>query len=127
MDKQMEISRQELRARLTSLSGVTGSVHDLFKAYSGKGAALNIRILALEPGEEGVPSVLIEGDKNAILFLADLMLAQTLDSDCGVGISPTGPGNVFFSRQSELGIYVHVLPCKNQKLAAKRTDPHREP
>jgi hypothetical protein len=110
--------KSELAERLHSLSGAAGP-HDLFKLYRA-GAALNVRILPLGEGEEGVPSVLIEGDEDTLVFLADLLLAQVQDSDCGTGISPSGPGSVFFNPQSQYGIYVHVLPCKDQELAGKK-------
>jgi hypothetical protein len=104
-----------LAKRLHSLSGVKGS-HDLFKHYSRTGAALNLRILPPGEGEVDVPSVLIEGDKDTIVFLADLLLSQVLDCDCGTGISPVGPGSVYFNPQSQCGIYIHVLPCKNEEV-----------
>ena len=102
----------KLAERLQALSAGV-EVHEVLKHYSGKRVALNIRVLPVRDGEEGVPSMLVEGDEDTLLFLADLLLAQVQDSDCGTEISPTGPGKVFFSPQSQHGIYIHVLPCKH--------------
>ena len=114
MERPVEQSKEksELTARLHSLSGGI-EPHEIFKLYDGKGAALNIFVQPLGEDEEGVPSVVIEGDENTIVFLADLLLAQVLDCDCGGGISPTGPGSAYFSPKSQYGIYIHVLPCKH--------------
>src|SRR5256885_1059233 len=98
-----------LLTRLQSASADIGT-NDILDHYSTKGAVLNIRILPVEGNEEGVPSVLIEGDVGSFVFLADLLLAQIQDSDCGSGISPNGPGSIFFNPKSEYGIYIHVLP-----------------
>jgi hypothetical protein len=77
--------------------------------------ALNLRLLKVAPGE-GKPSIVIEGDKNSLLFLADLLLSQATDPlDCGIEISPTGPGSAVFNAKSEYGIYVHALPCSEDK------------
>ena len=61
----------------------------------------------------------IEGDKDTIVFLADLLLAQVLDCDCGTGISPAGPGSVYFNPKSQYGIYIHTLPCKNEEVGGR--------
>ena len=57
------------------------------------------------------PYVLIEGDANALRFLAELILAQ-IDSDygCELDIHPKGAGSRHFTAESTLGIYVHRLP-----------------
>jgi hypothetical protein len=62
-----------------------------------------------------MPYVLIEGDKDALRFLADLILAQ-IDSDygCNLDIHPNGAGSKHFSNASTSGIYVHRLPSDFQ-------------
>jgi hypothetical protein len=86
---------------------------DVISAY--KGVTLNLRLLQAAPGE-GKSTILIEGDKKSLLFLADLLLSQAVDPlDCGIGISPTGPGSAHFDAKSEYGIYVHALQCLNEE------------
>ena len=66
-------------------------------------------------GDEDVPMIEIEGDAEALRFLGRLILAQAdYPFDCGYGISPRGPGCILFSANSELGIYIHRLPCMDQ-------------
>ena len=56
--------------------------------------------------------VLIEGDQSALERLAGLLLDHARSPEsCGWQAHPKGPGKVYFSRQSDLGIYIHRLPC----------------
>lgn len=68
-------------------------------------------IRMLPPDSDDVrPTVLIEGNSEALLFLADLLLAQAADElDCGFQILAPAPG--LLDSGSECGLYVHVLPC----------------
>ncbi len=53
--------------------------------------------------------ILIESDKEGLLFLADLIRAQALfDKDCGYKMFPKGSGSKFFETSSDMGIYIHV-------------------
>lgn len=55
--------------------------------------------------------VLIEGDKTAFEFLGRLFLAHARGEDCGFHISPHCAGSALFSKEAELGLYLHRLPC----------------
>ena len=81
---------------------------------------LNVRLRELREGEEGVPDVLIEGSRKSLEALARVIQAVAADEDCGYGISPSGPGNAYFSKKSKFGIYIHRLPCVNEKLKRGR-------
>ena len=60
--------------------------------------------------------VLIEGNKKALEFFGNLILAQArFKKDCGFEISPSGAGKVFFARGAKKGFYIHCLPCKKGK------------
>lgn len=52
--------------------------------------------------------VLIEGSKEALLFLSQLIEAQAnFVSDDGFHISPQGAGNALFSDASDVGLYIN--------------------
>ena len=52
--------------------------------------------------------VLIEGTKEALLFLGDLLSSQANNQgDSGFQIAPDGAGNVLFLEGSNLGIYIN--------------------
>ena len=64
--------------------------------------------------------VLLEGDREALEFLGNLLLAQANDErSCKKSIGPNGAGNVFFTEGSDLGIYIHRLPCEDEEVGAK--------
>jgi len=87
---------------------------DVLASYADSGCALTIRPLENQVGKEGRPAILVEGDSKALLFLADLILAQATDPlDCGIEISPDGPGSIFLTSETQYGVYVHLLPCSN--------------
>jgi len=56
--------------------------------------------------------VLIEGTKDALEFLGNLLLACANFTDCGFSISPKEAGRIFFSSDSDKGIYIHRVSCK---------------
>jgi hypothetical protein len=59
--------------------------------------------------------VLIEGDRKAFKFLSDLFRAHARGKDCAFHIAPHSAGNAFFNKKSsELGLYLHRLPCSNK-------------
>jgi hypothetical protein len=108
MDHEADETNTIKAADLLAASG-TSSPNRIFEHYSNRGIRLRTRVLH-HPEGYGVPSIEIEGDRASLIFLADLILAQAFYKlDCGVHISPTGPGNVFFEDDSKLGIYVHSL------------------
>ena len=60
-------------------------------------------------------SVLLEGDRDALEFLGHLLLAQANDErSCHKSIEPNGAGSILFTDASNLGIYVHRLPCDHK-------------
>ena len=65
--------------------------------------------------------ILIEGDAEALAFLGHLLISQSgFQNDCGLQLSPKGPGQVFFSRKSDTGIYIHRLPCLDKQSRRKK-------
>ena len=60
-------------------------------------------------------TVLIEGSAVALEFLGRYLIAHSHSDqyDCGVELSPRGPGRGWFTKASNLGIYVHKLPCRD--------------
>lgn len=78
--------------------------------YSKIGVQLTVRLLVDEEGSD--PSdVLIEGSSQSLHMLAKILMAVAEESgDDGFGISPSGAGMVHFSKDSQLGIYIHRLP-----------------
>ena len=61
--------------------------------------------------------VLFEGDREALEFLGNLILAQAKDErSCHKSLQPDGAGSAFFADTSNLGIYIHRLPCEHEKI-----------
>jgi hypothetical protein len=59
--------------------------------------------------------VLLEGDRDTLEFLGNLFLAQAYDErSCKKSIGPNSAGNAFFAGESNLGIYIHRLPCEHE-------------
>jgi hypothetical protein len=112
-------ARRRGAPRKTKLIKIPESPDNVCSVYSKKRVDLVLRLLEAEHGEPNVvPEVLIEGSPRALEFLGKLLIAQARFTDCGSFISPTGPGNFFFSRKSKLGIYIHRLPCNEQGKSA---------
>jgi hypothetical protein len=60
--------------------------------------------------------ILLEGNQEALEFLGNLLLAQANDElSCNKSIEPNGAGSALFSDTSNLGIYIHRLPCEHEK------------
>jgi hypothetical protein len=58
--------------------------------------------------------LLLEGAQDALEFLGQLLLAQARDErSCKNSIGPKSAGNALFSKNSDLGIYIHRLPCEH--------------
>lgn len=84
---------------------------EVWKLYDGQKVQLAVKVLP-EKKREGLPSILLEGDRTSLEWLADVILASAADErDCGSFVAPDGPGNIFFHKSSEFGIYIHRLPC----------------
>ena len=80
---------------------------------------MTTKLIAPERGTADLPSVLLEGSKASLENLAEVILAVANDDDCGYGLSPKGPGSAGFSKNADLAIYIHRLPCVNQKVGGK--------
>ena len=89
----------------------TISPDHIWRLYDGKKVRLTVKLVP-EEKPEGKRLVLLEGDKTSLEWLADLILASAaFEKDCGSFVAPDGPGNMFFNKSSEFGIYIHRLPC----------------
>jgi hypothetical protein len=60
-------------------------------------------------------TVLIEGASESLKFLAHILLALANEEGCGFQLSPKGTGMAWFAKDSQLGIYLHRLPCVDKK------------
>ena len=56
-----------------------------------------------------VPLLLIEGDRQALILLGRLLIAQALTGDDGIQLAPKSAGSSLFTRSSTIGIYIHRL------------------
>lgn len=75
---------------------------DLCENYAEKGVKITLKALS---DDENI--VLIESDKEGLLFLSELLKAQANSKDDGFMIMPNGPGKKLFTRSSKLGLYIH--------------------
>jgi hypothetical protein len=76
------------------------------------GAMLTVRCLPSEG--DGRPLIAIEGDAQSLCFLADLLIAQALDTiDCGIQIE--GERKAYFGDNTEFGLYIHKVPCTHDE------------
>lgn len=90
---------------------IMNSPDDLCGYFADKGIKLKIQKM-----EEDDNFVLIEGQAEALAFLGHLLIAQSeLQRDCSFFLSPKGPGRGLFDRKSDMGIYIHRLPCLEKK------------
>ncbi|MBJ7534908.1 hypothetical protein JDN40_12400 [Rhodomicrobium vannielii ATCC 17100] len=79
----------------------------LCEFYAAKGVKLTTREL---PGdsEDMAKLVLIEGDKDALKFLGEMILSVAESKEEGnFSMSPSGPGSIFFSKGSGYGFYIN--------------------
>jgi hypothetical protein len=57
-------------------------------------------------------TTLLEGSREALEAFAQIILSQARSgSDCGFEAAPVGPGSALFTSSSDVGLYVHLLPC----------------
>ena len=92
---------------------------EVWKRFARRKVALTTKLIAAERGAAQLPDVLLEGSKASLEYLAEVILAAASDEDCGYGLSQKGPGSAGFSKNADLGIYIHRLPCVNQKVGGK--------
>jgi hypothetical protein len=96
----------------------TISPDDVSMLYRRRKVSLLVKVLP-EKDREGLPSILLEGNRASLEWLAASILAQArFMRDCSFFFGPDGPGNSFFNKKSEFGLYIHRLPCLEE--AAKK-------
>lgn len=79
-----------------------------------------LSIVLLHPSRRSdIPSVLIEGTRRSLQQLAKLIAEVAKADDCGRQLSPRGPGSDWFTEYSEMGLYIHRLPCANWEVGEK--------
>ena len=83
-------------------------IDDIRDYYADKEVKLTVRLLDEE-------TILLEGTDEALSFLGKLLLAHAEEQEDGQHLSPNGAGQVFFTKESTLGIYIHKIPCKENK------------
>lgn len=87
------------------------TVNEVLEEHSESESKIKVRLLPPDEFEQ-VGYVLIEGDKGALQFLSRLLLAQSEQMpDCSLQVHPNGSGEIHFESSSNLGIYIHVIPC----------------
>ena len=88
----------------------------IIEAYSKVRPRLKLTIKKLDRS-----TVLIEGSAKALEFLGRFMVArsQADPGDCTIGLSPSGAGNAWFTKESTLGFYLHRFPYEQAKSLAK--------
>jgi hypothetical protein len=73
-------------------------------------------------------TILIEGDRTALKFLGELLLAYALSNEHGIQFPRKGAGRARFTKYSTLGFYLHKVPCTEGHglLARKRVTPKKK-
>ena len=71
-----------------------------------KKSKFSARIIHAEEADN-VPLVLIEADREALILLGRLFIAQAHAQDEGVQIAPKSAGSRLFTRSSTVGLYIH--------------------
>jgi hypothetical protein len=81
---------------------------EICSANADRGVKLTSRLI-----DDGY--LLLEGDREALRFLGELLIAQAdFTPDCALQISPTEAGSALFTEGSTTGLYIHRLPCLNE-------------
>lgn len=63
-----------------------------------------------------VDMIFVEGDSDTLEFIGKLFIEMAKEeNDCGLQLSPSGAGKAYFNKQSRMGIYIHRLPCANDR------------
>jgi len=90
------------------------SVNEVYVRNGERGSKITVRTFTTEAEEYPEKSVLLESDSDALRFLAELILAHVeSDVDCYTHLHPKGAGSGHFTETSNLGIYLHKLPCQS--------------
>jgi len=78
---------------------------------------LMMKLCPGDPSEFLRPYVLIEGDRASLEYLGNLILEHARNpQDCGIQKFPGTPAKGLFKRGSDVGFYLHRLPCWNKLL-----------
>lgn len=80
---------------------------DICDYYADKGVKLTVRLIDDE-------TVLLEGTAEALSFLGKVLLAHAEEKEDGRLLSPNSSGQVFFTKESTLSIYIHRTPCDGE-------------
>jgi len=94
------------------MAGSYTAVNQLLSEHAGGGSRLRARTFSSTSDDCELPEafVLIEGDREALSFLAHLILAHLETDVCNVSLHPSGAGMSHFSEDSNIGLYIHRLP-----------------
>lgn len=82
---------------------------EICERYEDECVKINVSLLVDEDTSD--PStVLVEGNANALKMLGELFIAVAEEKENeSFSISPFGPGNIHFSEDAKLGIYIHRI------------------
>lgn len=62
-------------------------------------------------------TILIEASEEGLKFLGKLLIAQSQDQvSCKKHIAPNGAGKALFTRTSDIGLYIHRVPCPSGRI-----------
>jgi len=84
------------------------STNKVFERYERTDTKLTVRKLNRS-------TVLIEGNREGLEFLGNLLLTYARSNEHSVQIPPSGAGMKRFTNDSNLGFYLHRLPCSSAK------------
>jgi hypothetical protein len=102
------------------MAGSYSAVNQLLSEHADCGSRLRARTFS--PGPEAREPhqtfVLLEGNREALSFLAHLILAHLETDVCSVSLHPLGAGKSHFSEDSDIGVYIHRLPCEHSTSGA---------
>ena len=80
--------------------------------YAENKGMKRLTLQTYEEEETEADMMLIEEEADALEFLGEVLIAQAkYKKDCSFSIGPRTSGNVFFTKNSTHGIYIHRLPC----------------
>lgn len=114
-DKDCALRIKNLAQRLIHMADTQRTYHTSDHYFDSQDlcrVALTVRTLQPDSPEDGRPTMLIEGSRESLEFLAEAILLHCLERrDCGFQMGPAMQGSAYFSESSEAGIYIHALPC----------------
>ncbi|TCQ73830.1 hypothetical protein EDF68_11721 [Ochrobactrum sp. BH3] len=85
------------------------NISNVIHKYDNKDLKVHTRIL--EPdNDDPVPSLLIEGNVDALRKLAEIIIAVTEDDKWrNLHIAPNGTGSIHFTKDSKVGLYINCI------------------